>query len=102
MHITDFIILSLASWRISSLLVNEDGPYQLFSRLRHLAGVYHDEWNEAKSNYEIGKLFTCLWCFSFYVGIVLMIIYIFYPEQTILGCLPFALSAGAILINKHI
>ena len=34
-----FVIISLAGWTISSLLVNEDGPYAIFTRLREWVGV---------------------------------------------------------------
>lgn len=96
----DFIILTLACWRISSLFVNEQGPFEIFDRLRWLAGVRHNEFNVAYSTNVIGGALACLWCFSLSVGIILMITYSFYPAQTILACLPFALSAGAIMVSK--
>ena len=37
--LTDFIILALAAWRLAYMLVEEDGPGAVFSRLRYRAGV---------------------------------------------------------------
>jgi hypothetical protein len=39
MSLSDVIILALAAWRVASLLVNEDGPGAVFSRLRYAAGI---------------------------------------------------------------
>lgn len=97
----DFLlILILAAWRVSSLFVNEDGPFGMFAKLRAAAGINYDEYSNAYSTTFWGGLFNCLWCFSVWVGLGLMIAYSLYPNQTILACLPFALSAGAILVNK--
>lgn len=94
------IVLILATWRISSLFVNEDGPFGLFSFIRYGVGVKYDEHSQPYSNNVIGSLLSCVWCFSFWVGLVLTLGYSQYPNPTILVCLPFALSAGAILVNK--
>lgn len=97
---SDFLILVLAVWRISSLLVNEDGPFAIFAELRRVVGVRYDAYNEAQSNNVIGQVFSCLWCASFWIGLIVMIAFYYFPAQTVLVCLPFALSAGAILVNK--
>lgn len=94
------IILILATWRISSLFVNEDGPFDMFARLRALVGIRYNELSNAYSTNVLAGLFNCLWCFSVWVGLALMISYSQYPNQTILVCLPFALSAGAIMVDK--
>lgn len=99
-YFMDFIILTLACWRISSLFVDEQGPFEMFDRLRYALGVRHNEFNVAYSKNVIGGALSCLWCFSASVGIILMIAYSFYPAQTVLACLPLALSAGAIVVSK--
>jgi hypothetical protein len=86
------IVYSLATWRISSLLVNEIGPYAILLRLRVLFGVEYwtqglkeveiscisdnfDNWlNEEESFFivyrnEFSKLFSCVWCMSIWVSL---------------------------------
>lgn len=96
----NLLILILATWRISSLLVNENGPFDAFARFRYLVGVRYNAKDVAYGTNIMGDLFACVWCLSFWVGLILMIAYSYYPTQTILACLPFALSTGAIALNR--
>lgn len=89
----DIIILALATWRISNLFVNEDGPFMMFAELRRLAGVRYDKASEPVAGNEVAKLFTCIWCFSVWLGLIVAVAYYFYPIRTYWVCLPFALSA---------
>lgn len=95
----DFLILTLITWRIGSLLTNDDehGPYDTLDRIRHFAGVRYDEKSEAYAIREIAKPFLCLWCMSVWVGAILTLLY--RPKKFRL-LYPFALSAGAILVNE--
>ncbi|MCI0606653.1 DUF1360 domain-containing protein [bacterium] len=52
-----FVLASLATWRITHLLVNEDGPADIFYRLRIRLG-----------RVAIGKLIDCFHCLSFWVA----------------------------------
>lgn len=52
---TDLLILSLATWRVSHMLVSEDGPYKVFARLRERFGK---RW---------GAL-ICVYCMSIWVA----------------------------------
>lgn len=97
-----FIILGLATWRLSSLLVDEDGPFDIFARLRALLGVRYNKSNDAYSFNQVGTALTCVWCTSIWVAIMLTISYSFYSKETLIVCLPFALSAVAIAIEKGI
>lgn len=85
----DFLILSLAVWRLSNLLVNEDGPYQMLAEFRHKA-------------VNITHLFECVWCLSIWLGLIAAVAYYFYPFWTVAAALPLALSAGAILADRYI
>lgn len=53
------ILMMLAVWRISHLLVFEAAPFELLSKFRRLIGVKYDARSQAYSDNEIGKLFTC-------------------------------------------
>jgi hypothetical protein len=68
-----FIRLSLATWRLASLLVNEAGLFSVFARLRQAVGVRTDSTGRKYAENELGELFTCIWCMSIWTaGIVLI------------------------------
>lgn len=62
------ILLALAVWRLTSLFVEEDGPFDIFARLRSLIGVYYDEFSVKQSKNEIARGLTCVWCASIWFG----------------------------------
>ena len=78
-----FIILALAIWRLSSLLVNEGGPFNVLALFRDKARRVTD-------------LFDCIWCVSVWMGIGAALAWTLYPAETVLICLPLALSGLAI------
>jgi len=82
MDIITLLILSLATWRISSLLTQEDGPYQILLTIRLKT-----------------QLFDCVWCMSVWVGLIISAGWLWQP-LTMWLCLPFALSAIAIMIDR--
>ena len=87
MTFTTFLYLSLAAWRLASLISNEDGPWQMFKRLRMLA----ERWcNKYKFCSELGlhELVTCEWCNSVWIG-----------ETILYLALPLALSTVVIIIK---
>lgn len=86
---TLFIILSLATWRLSHLITNEDGPYQMLAEFRHITVRYT-------------KLFSCIYCLSVWLGIIFVIGYYFYPTIVFWIALPMALSGLAIVIDRWV
>lgn len=60
------VLLGLATWRLSSLLVNEDGPLNVFARLRDAAGV-----NREGELSQLATLLSCVWCTSIWVAAAL-------------------------------
>jgi hypothetical protein len=57
MQALDFVIGSLATWRVAALLVREDGPWDLIARLRSvLAGTMP------------GRALRCFFCTSLWVA----------------------------------
>lgn len=59
------ILLALATWRITSLIVNEDGLFSVFTRLRALA-----------SHTPLRDGIHCVWCMSVWVGALLATLYV--------------------------
>lgn len=96
----DYLILALATWRVSSLLANEDGPYNVFGRLRNYAGVYYDDHSNAQGKNELARMLICLWCSSTWIGLVLAAGYWLLGDSIVWFSLPFALSTIAIGFNE--
>ena len=93
------IVLSPAVWRITSLLVYEEGPWDVFPKLRYWLGVRYDDMNyEPYGTNVVADAFTCMWCLSPYVGAVIMVVWLVFP-WSIFVFLPFSFSAVAIIIE---
>lgn len=58
MNLLSFIISSLATYRLTRLIIAEEGPFSLMQRLRESAD--EDAW--------IGRGLACPWCLSFWLG----------------------------------
>src|SRR5262245_16512306 len=98
MTLTTFFYLSLAAWRLASLISNEDGPWQMFKRLRQLA----EYWcNKYKFCSELGlhELVTCEWCNSVWIGAGLTLLYLWMGDTILYLALPLAFSTVVIIIK---
>lgn len=60
MGILTFIVLSLVTWRLASLFVNEVGPFHMFTTIR--------EWYYNRSYLHSFINLDCVWCISVYIG----------------------------------
>lgn len=98
----DLIIYVLATWRLSSLFVNEPGPGRIFQYLREFAGIEHDEEGNKTIIPETfwAELLSCVWCSSIWLGIFWALLDLWLPGLAFRLGLIFALSAGAILLEK--
>lgn len=82
-----FLVAFLAVWRITHLLNAEDGPWNLFVRLRQRAG--NGFW---------GQLLDCFYCLSIWTAAPFaVIIGDSWKERLLLWP---ALSAGAVLLQR--
>ena len=81
-----FVAAVLATWRITHLLVSEDGPFDIVVRLRRLAG-----------NRFFGRLMDCFYCLSFWVAAPLAFLVARRPLDVLLAWL--ALSGAACLLE---
>lgn len=77
-------ILILATWRLTSLLVDEDGPWQSMQRIRMRL-------------YRPFPVFECFLCTSLWVGLVCALVW---PGPTSWLLAALAYSGGAILLDK--
>lgn len=100
-----FIILALATWRISNMLVEEDGPWMVFEHLRLKSGLqpaaYADLQRETDPPGKMpGTLFACVWCMSVWIAGGFVGMYALSRKAANWLALPFALSAIACLIDR--
>jgi hypothetical protein len=98
MSLTIFFYLSLAAWRLASLVANEDGPWYIFKRLRQRAEYWCKKYKFCR---ELGlyELFSCEWCNSIWIGTLLTLLYIWIGETIFYIALPLALSTVVIVIK---
>lgn len=60
--IEQFLLIGLAGWRLASLLVNEQGPFFIFTKLRDF--VQGGLGPIPKWRIYLMPLFDCIWCMS--------------------------------------
>lgn len=98
-----YIILVLGVWRISALLTYECGPWDIFRRFRERVGVVHPDGDCEPDGIDgrfLSQLFRCVWCLSIYLALIAFISYTIDEQITILILSPFAISAGAIALER--
>jgi hypothetical protein len=98
----EFVILALATWRVATMLVNEPGPFHVFTRLRKATGIQHDADEKIKiipDRFAAGIL-SCVWCSSVWVGAAWVTAWLLAPEMTIFTATIFALSAAAVWMEE--
>lgn len=57
-----FLLTGLAIYRVSGMLVDEDGPFHLFFRWRQFAWKNLPSW--------VGQGFSCFYCLSFWASLL--------------------------------
>ncbi len=68
------LIVGLASWRIANMLVDEDGPFDIFERLRQAAGLRPGEVNGF-----LPELLSCIWCTSVWTTVLVFLLWVIEP-----------------------
>lgn len=81
----------LATWRITNMIQDENGPYGVFSRLQAWAARKPDTPGS------IGDGFFCFYCLSVYVAFPFALLLAFNKYFILYW---FAISAGAIFLFK--
>ena len=82
-----FVVAVLATWRVTHLLAEEDGPADLIVRFRALLGASL-----------AGKLMDCFYCLSMWIAAPAALFVTRRPLEWLLNWL--ALSGGACLLEK--
>lgn len=101
--IITFLCNILITWRLTSLAVSEEGPFDVFARLRDLIGIEYDEFNVCIGTNIFAKAFCCFWCASLWIStlVVLSTVPWSHPTGEILGQI-LSYSAGAIIVQKYV
>ena len=84
-----FVVAILATWRLTHLLAKEDGPWDIFARIRDRLG--EGFW---------GTLMDCFKCLSVWIAAPLA----FFVGRSVIEIIVswLAISGGAILLEEHI
>jgi hypothetical protein len=98
MSISTFFYLSLAAWRLASLIANEDGPWMMFKRFRQLAERWCNHYRFCRE-FGLYELVECEWCNSVWIGVGLTVLYLWLGEAILYLAIPLALSTVVIVIK---
>lgn len=63
MILIQLIVCGLAGWRSASLLVKEEGPWNIFGNIREIIGLRP----RVEIKGLLPKIFSCVWCMSCWV-----------------------------------
>jgi len=72
----------------------------IFARLRNRVGVIVSAEGVVYSENGLGELFTCIWCMSRWIALILALLFYFFPVITAYICIVLSLSTLAILIDR--
>jgi len=76
------------------------GPGNVLEKLRYWVGVrYGDDFSRYGVNI-IAEAFTCMWCLSVWVSMVIAMCFYLFPAATGWLAMPLALSAAAIIVDR--
>jgi len=87
MSLIPFVVATLAVWRVTHLLVAEDGPWDLLVRVR-----------AAAQRIGLGRLINCFYCCSVWVAVPAALL-LSRDWRVLVLTIP-ALSGGAILLDR--
>lgn len=89
------IVVGLAAWRISSLFVDEEGPFRIFEKIRELSGIKNNEVIVIIPDNILGQLLGCVWCLSVWVTIPVWFLYKWEPEVV------YVIAAMSVAVMVH-
>jgi hypothetical protein len=108
----DFVLWSLAVWRLAHLLVYEDGPWAICARLRLRAGIGYVVSQDANgqpislrvANGVLAEALTCVWCLSVWcaVGLLWLWSWPVTREFALTIRVILAVSAGASILHEGV
>ena len=100
--VIELIIMAVSTWRVSSMLVDEAGPGDVFVKFRAKIGVSYDAFSNRVGTNLFSSLFLCVWCMSVWVGTAIFILYRANKRVYEILTYPLAISGLAIYLHKKI
>lgn len=88
------ILKIFTTHRLTNLLYAEDGPFDMFAKLRDFSGVEFDDFSQCEGTNVFSKGLCCFLCTSVWAGIFVALV----NKENPLNGLGY--SAGAILLRK--
>lgn len=96
------IIFFLATWRMSKMVTEEEGPGMAFSRLRELSGAeyegIHEQWDLLPW---YAKLLQCPYCISVWIALLLVLLQLIHKDLYRIVVLSLSGSAATVLIEDN-
>ena len=96
------LILALATYEISWLLYDttKQGPYNILAKFRRFAGVDYDERSKVYGKNVIASAMLCMYCSSFWIGIIMALLYVAIGNVFLYIMLPLAINGAVIFMLK--
>lgn len=104
MILSNLIIYCMAVWRVSSLLVNETGPWKVFENIRNWAGILHDGDGRPYMFPDgfFAQMLSCVWCTSIWVALLMFVFVSLSQFWAFRFGVIMAFSTGAIILDSLI
>lgn len=112
MDLVQFLVLTLATWRIAYAIYDDSqaGPFLILHRIRYRIGIRYDETGKKGIvaspawKRELADMHQCMYCMSPWYGLAATLIWIIVPKDykdiIFYFALPFAISAGIVFAHK--
>jgi hypothetical protein len=100
--VIELILMAVATWRVSSMLVDEAGPADVFIKLRAKIGVSYDAFSQRVGTNLFSSLFLCVWCMSVWVGTGFYLLFRLHRGLYEIITYPLVISGLAIYLHKRI
>lgn len=98
-HLAISVLLAMmATWRLSSLLAQEGGPFDLLSKLRYTVGVRFDEHSLPYGTNVVSRGIICRYCNSMWLGIFFWVLICISPTLGVYIAMPFAISGFVTMV----
>lgn len=95
-HPHHFLIMGLAVWRTANMLVYDEGPGDIFGKLRKIMVREQDQDKPGS----LSQGYQCVYCVSVWLALVVFMGYALYPFVTLYICIPLALAGFSALLQQ--
>lgn len=96
MSITDLILVCLATYRLSHMLVYEDAPLGIARHLRNLLGASESSCIEQHKTGHITSALCCINCTSVWAAAIVLALWVYAPV-----CVWALAASGAVVIYQR-